>query len=156
NFRGNRAFSEGQLRDVISTSQSGWFDFLKSGAFYDPERLDLDRQLLRRHYQKHGYPDVEVSAAEVVKNQAGTGYRITFAVEEGERYAFGGVTIDAKVTNLDTTQLASLPVAKAGEVYNQEVIEKSEDKLMTALAAAKQPFTRVRVVPVRDPATHTV
>ena len=29
NFVGNRAFSDSQLRDIISTTQSGWFDFLK-------------------------------------------------------------------------------------------------------------------------------
>jgi outer membrane protein insertion porin family len=155
-FRGNRAFSDSQLRDVISTSQSGWFDFLKSAAFYDPERLDLDRHLLRRHYLKNGYPDVAVSAAEVVKNEAGTGYRITFPVDEGERYTFGGVSVESKVEGLDTSKLAALPAAKAGEAYNQDAIEKSEDKLMLALAEAKQPFARVRIVPARDPQSRTV
>ena len=33
-------YSPSQLRDVISTSQSGWLDILKSAAFYDPERIE--------------------------------------------------------------------------------------------------------------------
>ena len=67
-FVGNRAFTEGQLRDVISTSQSGWFDVLKSAAFYDPERINQDKDLLRRHYLKQGFPDARVVSAEAVKN----------------------------------------------------------------------------------------
>ena len=67
-FVGNRAFTAGQLRDVISTSQSGWFDILKSAAFYDPERIDQDKDLLRRHYLKQGFPDARVVSAEAVKN----------------------------------------------------------------------------------------
>ncbi|MEM8977552.1 MAG: POTRA domain-containing protein, partial [Pseudomonadota bacterium] len=43
NFIGNSAFSDSQLRDIITTTQSGWFDFLTSGGIYDPERLKLDR-----------------------------------------------------------------------------------------------------------------
>src|SRR5262249_15973646 len=67
-FMGNRALSEAQLRDVVSTSQSGWFDILKSAAFYDPERIEQDKDLLRRHYLKQGFPDARVVTAEAVQN----------------------------------------------------------------------------------------
>ena len=87
-FVGNRAFTAAQLRDVISTSQSGWLDILKSAAFYDPERINQDKELLRRHYLKQGFPDARVISAEAVKNAEGTGYVITFTVEEGERFTF--------------------------------------------------------------------
>ena len=54
-FVGNRAFSDSQLRDIITTTQSGWFDFLKGTAIYDPDRMNLDRELLRQYYLKNGY-----------------------------------------------------------------------------------------------------
>jgi outer membrane protein insertion porin family len=47
NFIGNRAFSDSQLRDIITTTQSHLFDFLKGTNIYDPDRLMLDRELLR-------------------------------------------------------------------------------------------------------------
>ncbi len=40
NFIGNRAFSDSQLRDIITTTQSGLFDFLKGTNIYDPDRHD--------------------------------------------------------------------------------------------------------------------
>jgi outer membrane protein insertion porin family len=55
-FAGNRAIPSSQLRDVISTSQSGWLDIFKTAAFYDPERIEQDKELLRRHYLKLGFP----------------------------------------------------------------------------------------------------
>ena len=63
NFVGNHAFSDSQLRDIISTTQQGWFDFLKGTSVYDPDRMNLDRELIRQYYLKNGYADVSVTAA---------------------------------------------------------------------------------------------
>ena len=60
NFIGNRAFSDAQLRDIITTTQSGLFDFLKGTNIYDPDRLSLDRELLRQYYLKNGYADARI------------------------------------------------------------------------------------------------
>jgi len=50
NFIGNSAFSDSQLRYVISTTQTNLLSFLKSTNIYDPDRLNLDRELLRQFY----------------------------------------------------------------------------------------------------------
>ena len=63
NIIGNKAFSDSQLRDIITTTQSGWFDFLKGTNVYDPDRLALDRELLRQYYLKNGYADVRITSA---------------------------------------------------------------------------------------------
>ena len=63
NFIGNKAFSDSQLRDIITTTQSGWFDFLKGTNVYDPDRLSLDRELLRQYYLKNGYADARIVSA---------------------------------------------------------------------------------------------
>jgi outer membrane protein insertion porin family len=155
-FVGNRHYSERQLRDVISTSQSGWLDILKSAAFYDPERIDSDRELLRRHYLKTGFPDVRVSAAQAVKNAAGTGYAVTFAVEEGERYAFGAASVESRLAGIDPGGLQSALAVAPGKVYNQETIDKSVEKLALALSEQGQVAVRVRPVPKRDAARRTI
>ena len=71
-FIGNRAFSDSQLRDVVSTTQQGWFDFLKNASFYDPDRLALDRELLRQYYLKNGYADVRIVSATADLDRDGT------------------------------------------------------------------------------------
>jgi outer membrane protein insertion porin family len=155
-FAGNRHYSERQLRDVISTSQSGWLDILKSAAFYDPERIESDRELLRRHYLKTGFPDVRVSAGEAVKNAQGTGYAVSFTVEEGERYTFGAASISSKLAGIEAAGLQAALAITPGNVFNQETVEKSVERIALALADQGQVAVRVRPVPKRDAARRTI
>ena len=63
NFVGNKAYSSYRLKDVIKTSVSNWFSFLQTTDVYDPDRIEADRDLIRRFYLNHGYADVQVVAA---------------------------------------------------------------------------------------------
>ena len=60
---GNRQFSDGRLRSVISTKESRWYRLFTSADKYDPDRLTFDRELLRRHYLAIGYADFRVVSA---------------------------------------------------------------------------------------------
>src|SRR3954449_8142371 len=62
-FVGNRAYSGYRLRDVIKTGQSNILSFLKNNDLYDPDRIESDRELLRRYYLKNGYADVRIVSA---------------------------------------------------------------------------------------------
>ena len=155
-FAGNRSFTERQLRDVITTSQSGWFDILKTAAFYDPQRIKQDQDLLRQFYHKNGFPDARVTAAEAVKNEQGTGYAITFTIEEGERYAFGATTIQSSIAKVDPASLQSSVSMKPGATYNAEQVEKSVERMTLMLSDQGHASANVRVVPKRDDATHTI
>src|SRR5215475_8593786 len=59
-FVGNRAYSGFRLKEVIRTAESGLLPFLQSTNIYDPDRIEADRELLRRFYLKHGYIDVRI------------------------------------------------------------------------------------------------
>src|SRR5262249_50094705 len=62
-FVGNRAYSGYRLKDVIKTSETGFLAFLQTGNIYDADRIEADRDLLRRFYLKHGYIDVRIVSA---------------------------------------------------------------------------------------------
>jgi outer membrane protein insertion porin family len=94
NFIGNKAFTDGQLRDIISTSQSGLFDFIKGTNIYDPDRLALDKELLRQFYLKNGYAEVRIVSAGAELARDGSGFYITFVVDEGEQFTFGKIDIE--------------------------------------------------------------
>lgn len=155
-FVGNQAFSEEKLRDVITTTQSGWLDFLKTNLTFDEDRLVLDRELLRRHYLKNGYADVVISPHKAEFDpQSGT-FAVTFMIDEGQQYNFGRVAIVSEVTGVDEQKLASSLVIESGGVYNSELIEKSEEKMMAALSEQSKPFAQIKIVPERDPAARTI
>ena len=56
--------------------------------------MNLDRELLRRSYLKNGYADARVTAAQADLDRDGSGFVITFAVEEGVQYNFGAVAVE--------------------------------------------------------------
>ena len=62
-FIGNSAYSSYRLKDVIKTHESNLLSFISGGDLYDPDRVEADRDLIRRFYLKHGYADVQVVAA---------------------------------------------------------------------------------------------
>ncbi len=128
-FIGNRAFSGSQLRDVITTQQSGWFDFIKKASFYDPDRLALDRELLRQYYLKNGYADIRVVSANADLDRDGTGFFLTFVVEEGVRYTFGNVQVESSLPGLSPEALRSQVLTESGETYNAADIDKSVERL---------------------------
>ena len=57
-FVGNVAYSSYRLRDIIKTRESNLLSFLGGADVYDPDRVEADRDLIRRFYLKNGYADV--------------------------------------------------------------------------------------------------
>lgn len=148
-FTGNYAFTDSQLRDIISTTQSGWFDFLKGTAIYDPDRMSLDRALLRQYYLKNGYADVSVVAANAELDADGSGFFINFAIEEGQRYNFGAIAVENSLQGLQGQPLNAEILTDQGDIYNAADVDKTVEKL--TLAAAEQGFAFARVRPRANP-----
>lgn len=150
NFIGNRAFTDQQLRDIISTTQTGWFDFLKGTSIYDPDRLSLDRELLRQYYLKNGYADARIVTANAELDVDGSGFFITFAIEEGELYRFGDVQVDSSLPDLDAASLYADILTKQNTTYNGSLIDKTVERLTLAVAEQGYAFARVRPRAVPD------
>lgn len=156
NFVGNRAFSDSQLRDIISTTQTGWFDFLKGTSIYDPDRMSLDRELLRQYYMKNGYADANVTAGTAELDPDGQGFLITFAIEEGEPYTFGTVNIESSLPEVQPEAYNGKVMTLQGDTYNASLIDKTTEALTLAIAEEGFAFARVRPRAMPDPATRTI
>lgn len=156
NFVGNHAFSDSQLRDIVTTTESGWFDFIKGTSVYDPDRLNLDRELVRQYYLKNGYADARIVTANAELAPDGTGFHITFAVEEGEVYHFGAVTIESALQEVRTEPLYGDLLTKPGQVYNGSQIDKTVEKLTLSIAEQGYAFARVRPRAQPDFTTRTI
>jgi outer membrane protein insertion porin family len=156
NFIGNRSFSDSELRGAIATSESSLLDFLKPHSTYDPDRLNLDRELLRRHYLKNGFADMRVISAVADTDAEGKGFFLTFSIEEGPRYNFGGVELESTLSSLKGESLRTHVLSKSGEVYNAEIVDKTVDALTVAAAEQGEPFGQVRPRIERDRVTRTI
>src|ERR1700691_3439176 len=88
NFVGNKSYSSWRLKEVIKTAQSNFLSFLQTTDVYDPDRMEADRDLVRRYYLKHGFADVQVVSAVAKYDPAKKGFIITFTIGEGPPYHF--------------------------------------------------------------------
>lgn len=156
NFVGNYAFSSSQLRDIVTTTQSGWFDFLKGTNYYDPDRLNLDRELLRQYYLKNGYADAQVTSAFGELDRDGSGFIITFTIEEGPLYRFGTVDIQSNLAVVRPEALHGHLLTLPGKHYDGAAIDKTVEKLTLEIAEQGYAFARVRPEANRDVAGQAI
>jgi outer membrane protein insertion porin family len=156
NFLGNTAFSDSELRGVITTTESSILDFLKPTSVYDPDRFNLDRELLRRYYLKNGYADMRVVSAVADVDREGRGFFLTFTVDEGPLYKFGGIDVQSTLPSLNPAALSGLVMTTSGDVYNADLIDKTVERLTIAVAEQGYAFGQVRPRVERDPVTQTI
>ncbi len=102
-FVGNHAYSDYRLKEVIKTSTSNFLSFLQTTDVYDTDRIEADRDLIRRFYLTHGYADVQVVSATGEYDPAIKGFIITFTIEEGALYHFGNVEVQSNVRAVDSS-----------------------------------------------------
>jgi outer membrane protein insertion porin family len=156
NFIGNRAFSDFQLRDIITTTQSGWFDFIKGTNVYDPDRLALDRELLRQYYLKNGYADVRVVSAGAELARDGSGFNITYVLDEGEPYTFGKIDIESALAGVDTQAMRSELLTYPGKTFDQSAMDRTVERLTLVVSEQGFAFARVRPRAAREPGTRQI
>jgi outer membrane protein insertion porin family len=147
-FVGNNVYSSYRLRDVIKTTETGFLAFLQTSDIYDPDRIEADRELLRRFYLKHGYIDVRVVSAVGQYDPVQQGFLVTFTIDEGEQYRIGAVDVRSLVRGLDPGLLRPRLRMSPGDVYNAEAVEKTVEDM--TIEAARQGFAFANVRPSAD------
>jgi outer membrane protein insertion porin family len=147
-FVGNRTYSSYRLKDEIKTVETGLLSFLQVANIYDPDRIEADRELLRRFYLKHGYIDVRVVSAVGEFDPAQQGFIITFTIEEGEQYRIGTIDVRSKIPALSPRLLEPRLRTSTGDVYNAEAVEKTVEDM--TIEAARQGFAFASVRPGAD------
>jgi outer membrane protein insertion porin family len=155
-FVGNRAYSSHRLKDIIKTSQTGLLAFLQTTDIYDPDRVEADRELLRRFYLKHGYIDVRVLSAVGEFDPERRGFVVTFTIEEGEQYRVGSVDVQSTTRAIDPSLLRGKVRVVAGDVYNAELVEKSVEEMTIEAARQGYAFAAVRPRAARNVQARTV
>ena len=156
NFLGNRVFADNALRDVVVTKQSAWYKFFASNDNYDPDRIEYDREQLRKYYSNRGYYDFRVnsSVAELQTDQRN--FAITYTIDEGAKYKFGRLRVTTDLKRLNANVLRQLLPIHEGQVYAGDKIEQAVDSLTFAAGAAGFAFVDIRPRYSANRQNHTI
>ncbi len=143
-FIGNRDYSDSRLREVVRTRETRWYRFFSSDDNYDPDRLGLDRELLRRFYLSDGYADFRVlsSVAELTPDRKD--FFITYTIDEGKRYTFGKVDMDIRLPDLKPEDVQESLGIEAGDWYDAELVETTIEKMTNDIGTLGIAFVDIR------------
>ncbi|MBM3567938.1 MAG: outer membrane protein assembly factor BamA [Alphaproteobacteria bacterium] len=150
NFIGNRRFADAKLRDIVQTRESRWYRIFTTDDIYDPDRLTVDREELRRYYLSKGHADFRVLAAYAELSPDRRDFFITFALEEGEIYRFGDVRVVSEIRALPAEDVVAAVTTLQGETYDADEVERSVQALTTEVGSRGYAFADVRPEIKRD------
>ncbi|MBT4463875.1 MAG: outer membrane protein assembly factor BamA, partial [Rhodospirillaceae bacterium] len=143
-FLGNREYSDARLREIIRTRETRWYRILSSDDNYDPDRLALDRELMRRFYLSNGFADFRVISAVAELTPDRKDFFITFTIEEGNRYTFGDVAMDIKLRDLKGEDIEDVIEVESEDWFDSEVVETTIDDLTDAIGTLGFAFVDIR------------
>jgi outer membrane protein insertion porin family len=155
-FLGNSAYSDSDLREVMVTEQSAWYRLFTTNDNYDPNRLDYDREQLRKFYTNRGYYDFRVLSAISELSPDDRAFAITMTVDEGDRYNFGKVDVVTENDRLNPEFLKMLLPIRTGDLYESDKIESAVDALTFAAGSAGYAFVEIDPVYRANPETDVV
>lgn len=145
-FIGNHHVNDRVLESLIQTKAARWYRFFSGADTYDSERLDYDKELLRRYYTSIGYADMRVISAVAELTPKQDGFILTFVLEEGTKYRFGEIKLESTLPNTQTAHLYRLVETKKGKTFNAEQIEHTIEAFTKMFS--EQGFAFVDVEPV--------
>ena len=155
-FVGNREFGDSRLREVIRTKESRWYRFFTSDDTYDPDRLTLDRELLRRFYLQKGYADFRVVSGVAELTPDRRDFFLTFTMEEGVRYRFGEISVEAHLRDLEEEDFAGVIEIEKDDWYDADEVDDTIDALTEVVGSLGYAFVDIRPRINRDREAQTI
>ncbi|OYV37206.1 MAG: outer membrane protein assembly factor BamA [Rhodospirillales bacterium 20-64-7] len=155
-FLGNDHFSQGALREVVSSRQEAWFRFLSSSDQYDSERVQYDEELLRQFYLHHGYADFQVNSANAELSPDRKSFYLTFNVTEGPRYKISSLTVASSIRNLSGDTLRKLVPESVGDWFDGAALQEGIAAVSKRAQDLGYAFAQVTPVVKTDPAKKTL
>lgn len=150
NFVGNESFSDSRLKEVVASRESAWYRVFSAADTYEPERLNFDRELLRRYYQREGYADISVTGATAELAPDRSGFFVTYTINEGPRYRVGKVEIDSSLRNVTAERLRRVLEVQPGDWFDGDAVERMVQTLTDEANLAGAPFVEVEPRITRD------
>ena len=91
-FVGNNSVPEEELRDIMITGQTSFFDF-GSGASFRADAFERDVLVISSLYYDRGFLGVQVATPRVMITPDRTGIEITITITEGPRFKVRNLTV---------------------------------------------------------------
>ena len=113
-FEGNKAFSESELKDLLTTKEEWIFSFFTNRGVVDRDIWTNDVAILSNHYNDNGYVENRIDEPVIVR--ARDGLEVIFRVSEGAQYRVGRVEIGGDLIEDGQKMLKSVKLT-TGQIF---------------------------------------
>ncbi len=155
-FVGNKHFSQGKLKDVVSSRESAWWRFLSSADQFNSDRVAYDEYLLHKFYFHEGYADFQVVSANAVLSPDRKSFYLIYTLNEGARYKVGSIKVVSGIPHLSSEELRGLVPLSKGDWFDGDALQEGVDALTKRATDLGYAFATVNPQVTTDPKTHTL
>jgi outer membrane protein insertion porin family len=139
-FLGNKNIKAKRLKSEMAIKPLSLID----RGVYDERTLANDIQRIKYLYQSNGFPDVNIEAPEVKKNECGDLLDIRIHVEEGEQLVVEDIVFKGDV-HLKESKLKKSLKNKVGEPLDLNALEDDTEEVKRIYANNGYPYAEVNL-----------
>jgi outer membrane protein insertion porin family len=149
NIVGNTKYEQSDIVEGFELMTPRWNNWWKPGTSYSRESLQGDLEKLRSYYQDRGYADFQIESAQVTISPEKDDMFITISIDEGDVYRIAEARV-AGNTIVPTAQVERMLLVRPGQIYSQQLISLTQQRIEGALGNAGYAFAEVDPVPRLD------
>jgi outer membrane protein insertion porin family len=128
-LEGNKAISEDDIEDVMTTKEWWMFSFLTGSGTYREEQIKQDIERIRELYHSHGYIYVAISEPKVTLSDDKEDLYLSLSISEGDQYKIGEIRFKDNKVFSDPELYEQLEIA-SGQIFNRSALKRSIDKII--------------------------
>lgn len=145
-FIGNKAFSDDEIKSVMSIKEAKFWRFWDYDShIFREDRLDVDIDAITKFYKSRGYPFFMITSSRAELSYDKKSHYCVFMMEEGDKYTFGNATLVSKVDKIKADDYKEIVQIKNGDTYNETRMNNIKKVLLKTIALKDNPFIDVEV-----------
>jgi len=148
-FVGNNKFDDDDLKDIMETSEKGFYSWFTNAGLLEKDKLEYDLYKLTSFYNNNGYINAKLSEPEISYNKKEKGLTITISVTEGNQYKVNSIKLEGDLIRSESELLGYIK-ADEEDSFNREAIYTDVETLKGVYANDGYPYAEVSPVIKED------
>ena len=118
-------FSNNKLKSVIKTKESKFYRLFGSSIFKE-ENIILDKNLLKKFYNRRGFIDFKVLSYKRELLPDYSGYNVNIILNEGNPFVINDILFQNELSNTSKKTLLNQVELKKGDIFDKRALEESK------------------------------
>ncbi|MCB2226291.1 MAG: outer membrane protein assembly factor BamA [Desulfarculaceae bacterium] len=150
---GNKAYSEKEIKGVMSTGEKGWLSWIKDDNLLERAKLEQDVQKISDFYYNHGYMSARVGKPVITRGDGGL--IVTINVDEGPRFKVASMGVSGQLI-IPQKEMMALIKSKPGDWYSRSGLREDLTTLHELYANRGYAYAQIRPQVRQNMKDHTV